>query len=176
MMIKWILIILVVIGLAYYFGAFEKNDEKTELNVYDFETCAATGNPVMESYPRQCRYNGQTYAEESCSDENGNIISLGDAFKTAVESECGNNLVFECNCNEGYVKEGNYCTPKCYYEEPKCLLPSVECEKTYSCNEGTGAYWIEMSTKKQGCSPAWVVDVTKRTAEINWRCTGLSEQ
>jgi len=31
--------------------------------VTDFESCAAAGNPVMESYPRQCRANGITYTE-----------------------------------------------------------------------------------------------------------------
>lgn len=29
----------------------------------DFETCAALGNPVMESYPRQCRADGETFTE-----------------------------------------------------------------------------------------------------------------
>jgi hypothetical protein len=32
--------------------------------VRNFEDCAAAGNPVMESYPRQCKANGQTYIEE----------------------------------------------------------------------------------------------------------------
>lgn len=32
--------------------------------VTDFESCAAAGNPVMESYPRQCRANGQTFVED----------------------------------------------------------------------------------------------------------------
>jgi hypothetical protein len=29
-----------------------------------FEECVALGNPVMESYPRQCRANGQTFVEK----------------------------------------------------------------------------------------------------------------
>jgi hypothetical protein len=39
----------------------------TNLNqqpITNFEECAAAGNPVMESYPRQCRANGQTFVEE----------------------------------------------------------------------------------------------------------------
>jgi len=35
----------------------------SEVAVTDFETCAAAGNQVMESYPRRCRHNGQEYAE-----------------------------------------------------------------------------------------------------------------
>lgn len=32
--------------------------------VTSFEECAAAGNPVMESYPRQCRAGGTTFVEE----------------------------------------------------------------------------------------------------------------
>jgi putative hemolysin len=32
-----------------------------------------------------------------------------------------------CVCPEGYVQEGEACNPKCYYENPKCLSPSVKC-------------------------------------------------
>lgn len=32
--------------------------------VTDFESCAAAGNPVMESYPRQCRAGNTTFTEE----------------------------------------------------------------------------------------------------------------
>ena len=32
--------------------------------VNDFESCAAAGNPVMESYPRQCNHDGKTYVEQ----------------------------------------------------------------------------------------------------------------
>ncbi len=31
--------------------------------VDDFESCVKAGNPVMESYPRQCTHNGVTYVE-----------------------------------------------------------------------------------------------------------------
>lgn len=31
--------------------------------ITSFEECAAAGNPVMESYPRQCRADGQTFVE-----------------------------------------------------------------------------------------------------------------
>lgn len=35
---------------------------QTEIN--SFEDCVAAGNPIMESYPRQCSDNGQTFVEE----------------------------------------------------------------------------------------------------------------
>jgi eight-cysteine-cluster-containing protein len=35
-----------------------------DTTVTDFDTCAAAGNPVMESYPRQCRHtDGRTFTE-----------------------------------------------------------------------------------------------------------------
>lgn len=32
-------------------------------SISNFEECAALGQPIMESYPRQCRFNDQTFAE-----------------------------------------------------------------------------------------------------------------
>jgi len=41
------------------------------------------------------------------------------------------------------------------------------------CNNYTGTYWIDLDIDKPGCNPACVVDTVTKTAEINWRCTGL---
>jgi hypothetical protein len=112
-------------------------------------------------------------SSEMCGDNEGNYLTLTDAIAIAKESECGDNLVLNCTCPEGFVKDGDACNPQCYYSRPACMMPSQECQKTTVCNEGTGTYWIDLSTKKEGCSPACVVDVKARTAEINWRCTGL---
>jgi len=32
-----------------------------------------------------------------------------------------------CTCPEAYLLDGSMCTPKCYYQEPRCLMPSIEC-------------------------------------------------
>lgn len=40
-------------------------------------------------------------------------------------------------------------------------------------NPVTGAWWIDLAADKPGCAPACVVDVATKTAEVNWRCTGL---
>ena len=50
-------------------GAPKINDDRilriVPLNeIKDFEQCVAAGNPVMESYPRQCTANNQTFVEE----------------------------------------------------------------------------------------------------------------
>jgi len=45
-------------------GVFWKLTHKETLVVVtSFEECVATGSPVMESYPRQCRYGNQTFVE-----------------------------------------------------------------------------------------------------------------
>jgi hypothetical protein len=48
---------------------------------------------------------------------------------------------------------------------------------TAVCNSITGTWWIDLETTipRAGCSPACVVNVNSRTAEINYRCTGLME-
>lgn len=33
-----------------------------------------------------------------------------------------------CQCSEGYIKEGDSCTPACSYESPPCLAPSIICD------------------------------------------------
>lgn len=42
-------------------------------------------------------------------------------------------------------------------------------------NEGTKAWWFDanLNATKEGCNPACVVNELTKTAEINWRCTGL---
>ena len=42
-------------------------------------------------------------------------------------------------------------------------------------NENSKTWWIDLNIMKEGCSPACVVSEETKTAEINWRCTGLLE-
>ena len=43
--------------------------------VSSFEECVAAGNPVMESYPRQCRSkNGELFVEQICLNQCGNGV------------------------------------------------------------------------------------------------------
>jgi putative hemolysin len=45
--------------------------------------------------------------------------------------ECpASNSASDCICPKGYVKEGDACNPECYYNTPKCLMPSVQCTKS----------------------------------------------
>jgi len=49
-------------------------------------------------------------------------------------------------------------------------------ENNAVCNDVTGTWWIDLSLERENCSPACVVDVVTKEAEINWRCLGLIER
>ncbi len=89
-------------------------------NINSFEECVAAGNPVMESYPRQCNAGGKTFTEEI---ETCLGMSMEQALLNARESECAsegeltNNYV--CNENTGtiwidlIVEDAEGCSPAC---------------------------------------------------------------
>ncbi len=51
---------IVVAVMAAYVLA---NRSSQEGGINSFEECAAAGNPIMESYPRRCNANGETFTE-----------------------------------------------------------------------------------------------------------------
>lgn len=67
-------------------------------------------------------------------------------------------------------------------KEALIIASASECTKNgaltdhYTCNNNTGTWWIDLDLPKEGCNPACVVNIENKTAEINWRCTGLLPQ
>lgn len=59
--ITFIFILLIVV--AGYF-VYQKFYQPRVVMINNFEECVAAGNPVMESYPRQCRVGNQTFTED----------------------------------------------------------------------------------------------------------------
>ncbi len=59
-----------------------------------------------------------------------------------------------------------------------CMVEGTLDRSDAMCNENSGTWWIGLVPKveRAGCSPACVVNVNSRTAEVNWRCTGLSAE
>jgi hypothetical protein len=63
--------------------------------------------------------------------------------------------------------------------EARRIAENSDCVKegdltgNYSYNPNSRTWWIDLDAKKNGCSPACVVGEETKTAEINWRCTGL---
>lgn len=60
---KRILLICSILVVIFIFAAyfFSTGERKPRYNINDFASCAAAGNPIMESYPEQCHHNGTTY-------------------------------------------------------------------------------------------------------------------
>lgn len=59
-----ILLIIIIIGITLYVNPLS---QKTT-TITNFEECIAAGFPVMESYPRQCKFNDQTFVEKVTSE------------------------------------------------------------------------------------------------------------
>ncbi|MEK7635345.1 MAG: Gmad2 immunoglobulin-like domain-containing protein [Patescibacteria group bacterium] len=56
-----VLLIVIIAGLVVWFSRMGKT--KQTATVTNFEECVAAGNPVMESYPRQCRDGDNNFTE-----------------------------------------------------------------------------------------------------------------
>jgi hypothetical protein len=67
----------IAIVLIMGFGVVWQLKKEPEVFVASFEDCVAAGNPVMESYPRQCRHGKQTFVENIGNElEKANLIRL----------------------------------------------------------------------------------------------------
>lgn len=54
--------IALIFACGFLLAACSSNDEKP--TVTNFSECIAAGNPAMESFPRQCVHEGETFTEE----------------------------------------------------------------------------------------------------------------
>jgi len=77
--VKKILILIISISLIIVLSGCIKKLQ----SINSFEDCVNAGNPVMESYSRQCRANGEIFVEEIRS-----VLSIEEAFDIAENSEC----------------------------------------------------------------------------------------
>ncbi|MCK5466500.1 hypothetical protein KAI56_03330, partial [Candidatus Parcubacteria bacterium] len=61
-------------------------------------------------------------------------------------------------------------------ETKGCSMAGILTDK-YVYNENTKTWWIDLERmpelEKDGCNPACVVSEETKSAEVNWRCTGL---
>ena len=67
-MILILSLVILILALSGCQQAEQPSDSGTDVQkpmaVTNFEECAAAGNPIMESYPRQCRHGDQLFVEE----------------------------------------------------------------------------------------------------------------
>lgn len=57
-----LVLLIVAAGLIYYFD-FQPKESSNDV-IDSFQECVEAGNPVMESYPRQCRAGDKTFIED----------------------------------------------------------------------------------------------------------------
>ena len=80
-------ITLTIIALLALTACSTPTQEPPALQVSNFKECVAAGNPVMESYPRQCRHEDTTYVEVIPESEGGCISSGGTWLPESKECE-----------------------------------------------------------------------------------------
>ncbi len=100
-------ILTAIIVLLIFAGGvvFWQFGEKEIPVVTNFEECAALGNPIMESYPRQCRFGSQTFTENIGNEpDKTNLIRLNtprpnQVIKSplVIEGEARGNWFFEAS-------------------------------------------------------------------------------
>lgn len=73
---KLFFIVVVVIAVSGLIVLYNSKTVEKNIIVTNFEECAKAGNPVMESYPRQCRHDKITYTEFI-----GNILDKSELIK-----------------------------------------------------------------------------------------------
>lgn len=114
-----------------------------------FDQCVAAGNPVMESYPPQCRdAAGNTYTQK-INDPALTVCQKRDTdFSMALDEAIDLAQVDTCLSVGG-------------------LTDRVQC------NEFSGTWWIDLEHSRIECAPACVINVETKEVEVNWRCTGL---
>ncbi len=118
--------IIIIIAILIVLGIWFCLNQKEKMVVSNFEECAALGNPILETYPRQCQHNNEIFIEEIEP-----IISKEEAINIAQQSsECleigtlTNEVNYNSNTKTWWIdievkaeseKEG--CNPACVVNE-----------------------------------------------------------
>ncbi len=93
-------------------------------------------------------------------------------------------IMLTCRCEDTETQDQTESLPPMMkYEEILEIAQNSECSEKgkilefYTYNDVTGTWWLSLEMKEEFknelCNPACVVNEETKTAEINWRCTGL---
>ena len=150
--IIYAVMVLLLAGVALFF-IIKWRVPQADQKITNFDQCVAAGNPILESYPEQCRTpDGRQFINERQS------VSPEDTQTPGQKSTMS-------------MSEA-----KIIAEASGCAAMGEVTEKAFY-NENSRTWWLDMimfpENEKQSCAPACVVSEQEKTAEINWRCTGL---
>lgn len=115
-----IVALIIILGFIYFVSNNREDIAPKENTVQNFDECIAAGNPVMESYPRQCRANGKTFVEDiskksSMTEAEARVIAEkecikgGEALAAGIYNDNSKTWWFDANLNA--TREG--CNPAC---------------------------------------------------------------
>lgn len=158
--------------LSVFLFACTINTPKQEITPdTELKSCETDNNcvPLPGCHPRECiniAYEGNYEQPEVCT--------------MMFDSEAAYNAE-DCICVDRLCENSNLAINKASLTlaEARKIADSSDCvanaelEDTYFYNPSTETWWIDLDLEKEGCNPACVVDEETKTAEINWRCTGL---
>ncbi|OGM13786.1 hypothetical protein A3A76_04715 [Candidatus Woesebacteria bacterium RIFCSPLOWO2_01_FULL_39_23] len=146
-----IFLVLVLLGVRFLLGGDASSPGGLPARREDTWNCEGGewvrhGNPSSPRPAAECGFKIVEKAKENLSDSAECLSASGGRMTYSKAKE-----IAASSCSGGKLKEEHFC------------------------NQTTGTWWIDFTpnTPKEGCNPACVVDVDRRSAEINWRCTGL---
>ncbi|MCX6740308.1 MAG: hypothetical protein NTZ49_03710 [Candidatus Parcubacteria bacterium] len=132
--------------------------------ITDFKSCAAAGNPVMESYPRQCRANGQTFTEV--------LVPVGSSCNQSADCQLPMDYAARSNCPYRAFCYNQKCVVGCPSWEEKTNTWEVKCQADKDCNCAT---WNEQKNYTCACvdgqCASIVADVVSDTEPEPIACT-----
>ncbi len=113
-------LLILMVGLVFLVGCTQ------DAPISSFEECVEAGNPVMESYPRQCSADGQTFVEDvelpqdlyqACELLGGNALPEFDECEMISQAACeqlgGEFLECESACRNDPDYPDVICTMQC---------------------------------------------------------------
>ncbi len=125
------------------------------------ENC--TPAPAQNNTPMPGPAQNNTPLPGSDRDSHGCIPSAGYTWCESTQ-KCYRTWEENCHLNYGEARQ--------IAQDSACTSQgNLTNESVY--NNNTLTWWLGLDIAKQGCAPACVVYEGNRTAEINWRCTGL---
>jgi len=141
----------------------------TEPEITDFDSCVAAGNPVMESYPRQCNANGQTYTEDigdmgRCEMQGGTWIEEAAECEGISEQACDslggefNNCASACRNDPDAMACTKQCVLVCQLGKPaeqraiEAATSYIEATEQYADYDGRGLKFTQVDVLRcPGC-------------------------
>ncbi len=151
-------------GTFYYVAVAIKNND----NSYKATNALLLGDRIapqtVEIHDGQAVYN---YADRLPDESMTAQPSVGKSFYIQYDKNSGqiSELIKTITMTEAQAK---------VIAENTCIKGGESLAPGYY-NEGTKTWWFDanLNSTREGCNPACVVSEDTKTAEINWRCTGL---